>query len=201
MKRAGWPLLLVLASVPAAGATERLWTNEAPEPCRIAVEHPIGDLELRRVRGTPQVLGEHGQWVVATTSEDGVLRLRTTPADGTSGHVDGTPVRVEIPRNCELAVIGGAGRVELHGRHRASLTVETVTGEIVLWTEERADLRVTLRTSGEMGVDYSIDIEHLRHQEPDKRGEVVLGDGTIQVHLASKRGAVRVLDRGRAAGH
>lgn len=193
--------LAAMAVAMSAGASERLWSEAAPDPCRVVVEHAAGDLELHRARGKVRVHGDPDVWALEGGSKDGTLRLRSAPRVGNRGSLDAEPLRVEVPRACELRVDGGAGRVVVHGRHDARLEVETVTGEIVLWAEDRADLMVVLLSSGEMGVDHSIEIEHLRHQEPDKRGLVVLGEGTVQVHLASKRGAVRVLERKRAVGH
>jgi len=192
-------LFALLATVPAS-AEAPLWSAKAKKPCSLVLELPAGDLELRRKRGDAQVVAEPGQWTVDAVAENDALHMRVAIAEGHAAG-DASPVRLELPRHCALAVRGGTGRIDIHGRHAAPLEVETTTGEIVLWAESGADLRVDLATSGEMGTDYSIAIEHRHHREPDKHGVVVLGTGDIAARLASRRGPVSVLARERANGH
>lgn len=190
------------AMAPAVAAEQPLLTTPVPEPCQVQVQHPVGDLAVHRVRGTSvEAHGDSTVWRVDANTQDGVLQLRSAGAEASQGHADAVPLRIDVPRGCHLVVRGDAGRVDLHGRHEAPLDVETVTGAITLWAERRADLRVELLSSELLGTDYSIEIEHMRHQEPDKRGVVVLGNGGVQARLASRRGVVSVLDRERAVGH
>lgn len=195
-----WTLLACLLLAHNAAADEPLWSGTVPEPCRVQLEHPAGDLALERVRGsTLQVLGDADQWELQADSAEGLLQIRSALPPGSNAAAATQLLRVDLPRDCELVVRGGTGHVHLRGRHDAPLDIETVTGDITLWADRRASLRAELQTSGLMGVDYSIEIEHLRHQEPDKRGLVVLGDGSTRARLASRRGVVSVLDRERAA--
>ncbi len=73
--------------------------------------------------------------------------------------------------------------------------VETVTGDITVVVAPGVDVTLRLATSGEMTVDFPIDVEHRHGQEPAKQGRMVVGDGTTFIDLKSRQGAIRVLRR------
>lgn len=198
MSRASWwfalPACLLLAH--GAGAAEPLWSGKVPASCEVRLEHPAGDLELQRVRGnTLQVHGQAADWNLKADTSGELLRFHSSAVQGRDAAAATPAMRMELPRGCSLVVRGGSGRVDIHGRHDAPLDVETVTGDITLWAGQRDSLRADVYTSGLIGTDYGIEIEHLRHREPDKHGRVVLGEGSVQARLASRRGVVSVLDR------
>ncbi|MCP3977851.1 MAG: DUF4097 family beta strand repeat protein [bacterium] len=72
-------------------------------------------------------------------------------------------------------------------------TIATVTGEIEAYLWEDADADVRLATSGEISTDFSMQIEHRRHEEPGKHGVAVVGNGGPKLELQSKRGRIRLL--------
>ena len=76
-------------------------------------------------------------------------------------------------------------------RESQDFTTETGNIEVHLW--EDADLAVRIATSGEISTDFSLQIEHLRGEEPGKRAVAVVGDGGPELILNSKRGRVSLL--------
>ena len=75
----------------------------------------------------------------------------------------------------------------------AAQELSTRTGEIEvhLWEDARATVHVS--TSGEISTDFSISIEHRRHEEPGKHAVATVGQGGPKLALYSKRGRVRLL--------
>jgi len=71
--------------------------------------------------------------------------------------------------------------------------LETVTGDIRAFIPEGADLAVSAATSGELCTDFSIQIEHRRQEEPDKRATLTLGEGRQDLQITSKRGRICLL--------
>lgn len=69
----------------------------------------------------------------------------------------------------------------------------TQTGDIEVWLWEDADMNVSLATSGEISTDFSLEIEHLRFEEPSKHAVAVVGRGGPELTLRSKQGRVRLL--------
>jgi hypothetical protein len=79
------------------------------------------------------------------------------------------------------------------GRDALPFSAETVTGDITAVVDADANLTLRLATSGEITVDFPIDIDYRYLQEPAKHGRIVLGDGTTLVDLKSRQGTIRVL--------
>ena len=50
-----------------------------------------------------------------------------------------------------------------------------------------------LATSGRISTDFSLEIEHLRFEEPGKHGTATLGKGGPGLTIVSKRGAISLL--------
>ena len=81
-----------------------------------------------------------------------------------------------------------------------SQAFSTETGEIEIYLWEDAEQRVLVATSGEIGTDFSIDIEHFPGEEPGKRAVAVVGGGGPEISLTSKRGRIRLLRLPRGLG-
>lgn len=156
-----------------AGSGVELWRGpegRSAETCRIALSTADAAVEVRTVTDGPAVLlGDDARSSVSLSSEDGkeddTTRLVAT-GDG--------PLVLRLPPRC-------------------AVSVETVTGAVVYRAEPESDATVFLATSGEITVDFSVEIEYRHHQEPSKYGQVTVGDGGTRVELTSRRGAVSIL--------
>jgi hypothetical protein len=69
----------------------------------------------------------------------------------------------------------------------------TETGDIEVYVREDAAFSARLATSGEISTDFSLEIEHRRFEEPGKHAVAVVGEGGLELALASKRGRIRLL--------
>ncbi|MCP3959329.1 MAG: DUF4097 domain-containing protein [bacterium] len=78
--------------------------------------------------------------------------------------------------------------------------VDTVTGDITVFAGPDTSATISFATSGEITVDYPVEIEFRHRQEPAKHGLVVIGDGAEQVRLRSRQGSVSVLRRPASEG-
>jgi hypothetical protein len=117
----------------------------------------------------------------------------------TSGELNATTFKGDI------RILAPKGRVRATSdRGAISATLETgvtaeaqsfttVTGDIEVFVWEDANLAADLATSGRITTDFSIAIEHRRHEEPDKLGTATLGRGGPRLSLASKRGSLALL--------
>jgi hypothetical protein len=186
--------LLLLLSVPAAAET--LWQGEG-DGCRLTVAWAEGALEVTHGGERARLrAASPGLRATATSTTDGRTRLTVS----TAAAPPGLPLRafLEVPASCDLRLESQGGRLTSSGPLLGPLVAETVTGEIVLCVEEPADLDVTLATSGEISVDFSVSIDYVRHQEPAKRGTLSLRSSglvaPVAVQLTSRRGAIRVLE-------
>jgi hypothetical protein len=109
-------------------------------------------------------------------SDTGDIRIRSV-----EGRVRAKTVRGQIAASLESGVTS------------ASQDFSTETGDIEVWLWEDAKAEVEIATSGEISTDFSIDIEHLRFEEPGKRATAVVGGGGPKLSLYTKRGRVRLL--------
>jgi hypothetical protein len=69
----------------------------------------------------------------------------------------------------------------------------TEIGDIEVYLWEDANMEVDIATSGEISTDFSISIEHRRHEEPGKHAVATVGQGGPKLALYTKRGRVRLL--------
>jgi len=104
------------------------------------------------------------------------------------------PVRAKSDRGAIVATLETGVTTEPQ-----SLT--TVTGDIEVWVWEDANLAVDLATSGRIATDFSIAIEHRRHEEPGKLGTAMLGAGGPRLSLTSKRGEIALQRLPRDSHH
>lgn len=71
----------------------------------------------------------------------------------------------------------------------------TTTGNIVLAVDDHLDAALELATSGVFATEFSLDVEHLANQEPNKRARTTIGDGDAHITVESRRGEIRLLRR------
>jgi hypothetical protein len=136
------------------------------------------------------------------------LDATTTHGAIEAERIQGNVVAHSIKGNIRLRAI--RGRVQAHtarGRIGATLETEateepqelsTETGDIECYLWEDANMKVSLATSGLIGTDFTIKVEHERMAEPNKRASAVIGHGGPRLTLNSKEGqvALRRLQRG-----
>jgi len=117
--------------------------------------------------------------------------------------LQGDVIAASISGDVRLRSIGGSVQVKtMRGKIVVSLaanatrrpqTLVTETGEIEVWVAEDASFEVELSTSGEIGTDFSIDIEHHRDIEPSKLAVATIGQGGPVLRVRSKKGRIRLL--------
>jgi hypothetical protein len=107
----------------------------------------------------------------------------------------------------DIAIRGTQGRVQAQtgvGAIEASLNaapkasrqrLATTTGNIVLAVDDRLDAALELATSGVFATEFSLDVEPLANQEPNKRARTTIGDDDAHISVESRRGEIRLLRR------
>ena len=107
----------------------------------------------------------------------------------------------------DIAMRGTQGRVQAQtgaGAIEASFNaapkgsrqrLATTTGNIVLAVDDRLDAGLELATSGVFATEFSLDVEPLANQEPNKRALATIGDDDAHITLESRRGEIRLLRR------
>jgi len=137
-----------------------------------------------------------GGHAVSARTEHGLIESR-----GVRGDIDLDSVSGDI------AIRGTQGRVRAQtgdGAIEASFDaapkasqqrLATRTGNIVLAVDERLDAALELATSGVFATEFSLDVERLAGQEPNKRARTVIGDDEARIALESRRGEIRLLRR------
>jgi len=131
---------------------------------------------------------------LAVRTSDGTIAIK-----GLRGDVDAS----SVSGNIRLGSVKGrvrakSSRGDILAELETGVTTEpqelvTETGEIEAWLWEDAQLRVEIRTSGQIRTDFSLDIEHQRFEEPSKHAVAVAGDGGAELLLRSKQGDVGLL--------
>jgi hypothetical protein len=106
-----------------------------------------------------------------------------------------------------IAIRGTQGRVQAQtgtGAIEASFAtapqgsqqrLATSTGNIVLAIDDRLDATLDLATSGVFATEFSLEVERLAGQEPNKRARAVVGEDRARITLESRRGEIRLLRR------
>lgn len=187
--------VLATGALPGEGLVARpLWKQAAAAPCRLTLELAERDsVEIQRLPAPARLLGPLDAGRLRVVDADGRTRLSLATAPGQEPAV----LRLEAPPGCDLEVTTSAGSVDARGPVEAPWRATSVTGNLTLWVEPSAgrspDLAIELATSGEIAVDFSVEIDYRHHHEPAKRGSISLGTGSVPVRLESRQGAVRVL--------
>ena len=133
---------------------------------------------------------------VAVRTEHGLVESRGVRADIDLESVAG-----------DIAIRGTQGRVQAQtgaGAIEAAFDaapagsrqrLATTTGNIVLAVDDRLGATLELATSGVFATEFSLDVEHLASQEPNKRARTTIGDGDAHITVESRRGEIRLLRR------
>ena len=171
-----------------------------------------------------QPVADSGRYVVAPRIPDGATLARGQRVDlvvfvplGHSvsvhterGLIESHGIRGDIDLRStagDIAVRGTQGCVQAQtgaGSIEASLNaappksrqhLATTTGNIVLGVSDKLDAELELATSGVFATEYSLQVEPLQGQEPNKRARGVIGAATARIDVDSRRGEIRLLRR------
>ena len=131
---------------------------------------------------------------VQVRTESGVIESRGIRADidlrSTRGNIAirGTSGRVHAET--------GPGSIEaslLHAPPGSRQHLATSTGSIVLAVSDDLDAKLELSTSAAFATEFSLHVENLPGQEPNKRAIAQVGAGAADVIVESRRGEIRLL--------
>lgn len=192
-RRLVWGFWLLVA-LPTIVSAQELWRGDAGH-CPAEVSFESGFLTVLRGPG-PAVLTALSpgfELTAAGVADAPRLALQTAQELAAQAHA-----QLQVPGQCALRVTSGEGHVTLLAGTRAPLIVETTTGTIVLCIEEPTDIDLSLATSGELTVDFSLTLDYDPRREPSKKGSIRFRSGTphaaIPVSLSSRQGAIRTVD-------
>ena len=135
-----------------------------PEGVAVAVRTQAGLIEAKGLRGDATLVAERGDIL----------------AKGIRGALCARSERGTVTAELETA------------SHR-SQSLESLTGDLTAYLWEDASVTVEAATSGEISTDFTLHVEYLKSQEPNKRAVAVLGTGEARLHMESKEGRVRIL--------
>jgi hypothetical protein len=130
-------------------------------------------VRARTDRGLAESVGLESDVELETSA--GQIRVRST-----RGRVTARSDRGEI-----MAML-------LPGVTKAPQRFSTVTGSIEVWVSDTGAFDVALATSGRLITDFSMQVEHLDREEPDKVGTVRVGAGGHPLELWSRRGDLSI---------
>lgn len=131
---------------------------------------------------------------VSVRNESGLIESRGIRADinlhSTSGNiaVRGTQGTVQART--------GAGSIEASlGRapSGSSQRLATSTGMIVVAVHDDLDARLELTSSAAFATEFTLQVESLPGQEPNKKAIAVIGEEEANIYLESRRGEIRLL--------
>jgi len=145
---------------------------------------PRGD----RARADLALMIPEGFPVHAATTA-GLLEVRGVRSDVDLSTVAGT-IRVAETRG-RINARSDRGTVEITlvtGATFGAQRLSTVTGPITVFTAPTNDLDVSMATSGSLTTDFSLDVVHVDHREPDKTATATIGRGGHPLAMTSQRG-------------
>jgi len=134
------------------------------------------DVEILTEQGLIEARGVQANLKVRSTSGDIALR-------GITGGIDIETGAGNIEGQLEPALAGSEQRIA------------TSTGNIMLGIAESLNASLALATSGVFATEFSVEVQTLPGQEPNKLGEVVIGEPAARIEISSKRGEIRLLRR------
>ena len=130
---------------------------------------------------------------VSARTESGMIESRGIRAAidlrSTSGNIAIRGTKGEIHAQT------GPGTIEaslLHAPSGSHQRIATSTGSIVLAVNDDLDARVQMSTSALFATEYSLQIERLTGQEPNKRAIASIGEPKSEVVVESRRGEIRL---------
>jgi len=194
------------------GRVEIIGTFQRLDPSRPELEVRVSREEfgLRATVAAPPGAAESGDRVdlVVFVPRGATLDVRTSRGAIEAEKLQGDVVADSVQGDIRIRAIQGAvnartarGRIDAaleRGVTERDQRLATETGAIEAWLWEDAAMSVTLATSGLIGTDFSLEIEHRRHEEPNKHAVAQVGGGGQRLELVSKIGQVslRRLQRG-----
>lgn len=140
---------------------------------------PLGHtVDVRTEHGLIESRGVHGDVDLASVAGDIAIR-------GTQGRVLASTGAGSIEASFDTAPKASRQRLQ------------TTTGNIVLAIDDRLDATLEMATSGVFATEFSLDVERLAGQEPNKRARAVVGtdDRKARIDISSLRGEIRLLRR------
>lgn len=135
--------------------------------------HPVVVLTER---GAVDARGLHSDLTIRSTAGDLAIR-------GTQGAVTAQT---------------GSGGIEIALGQAPAGSVQklsTTTGNIIVGVDDGLNADVALSTSGVFATEYSLQVQHLQGQEPNKQASATVGTAAARVELSSARGEIRLLRR------
>ena len=79
-------------------------------------------------------------------------------------------------------------------KYHKKLSFESITGNISVWVNPKADFLVNMNTSSDIITDFSIKIKKFKNKEPRKRGVVNMNSSKSTLVLNTKRGVLALRD-------
>lgn len=131
---------------------------------------------------------------VTARSEQGLIESRGIRADISLNSISGN-----------MAIRGTQGSIRARtgsGSIEASLgpapagstqSLATGSGTIVLAVDEKLDARLELSTSAAFATEFSLQVERMPGQEPNKKAIAVVGEDRATIIVESRRGEIRLL--------
>ena len=178
---------------PGKAASIALEPGTVDGTYRIAPRLPANTLVAEGQRLDLVIFVPIGHSVSART-ERGVIESRGIRADidlrSTSGDIAIRGTQGQI--NAET----GPGTIEaslLHAPPGSHQRLATSTGSIILAVKDDLDARLEMSTSATFATEYSLDIERLPGNEPNKRAIARIGKDEAKVAVESRRGEIRLL--------
>ena len=187
-------ILLITAAllIPNADASV-LWERDLGEDnVNISIVNEHGSIQLAPSTDTTLTISGPNGKITVSEGPSG-LQLSVTTPDENSRHTD---IKILIPQLShidQLNVTTVAGTITSHGLAEMPTHFKTITGHITFIAQPASNFDVVLATSGEIAVDYSIEIEQKWDVEPSKTGHITIGEGGVPVRLESRRGTLSVL--------
>lgn len=174
-----------IAMEPAGDATRYRFAPRLPAGALLAEGQridlvafvPLGHaVSVRTERGLIESRGVRGDVDLSSVAGDIAIR-------GTQGRVRAATGAGSIEASFDAAPAGSRQRLA------------STTGSIVLAVDDRLDAALELATSGVFATEFSIEVEPLAGQEPNKRARAVVGADKARIELTSRRGEIRLLRR------
>ncbi len=165
----------------------------APEAPSDPAAPPVSGTESTRDRMDLAVFVPKGVALRVRTAEGGmeIKGLQSDlDAESEKGEIRISKVRGRVQARSERGQI--VAMLET-GVTKERQEFSTRTGDIAvhLWEDANADVRMA--TSGQIGTDFSLQVERRRFEEPGKLALAVVGKGGPEISLVSKRGNLRLL--------
>ena len=182
--------------------TQNMGTNN-----KIAItgsDGPVFIVSARLPEGTTLLLGQRVDITayvpmghdVDIVTEQGLIEARGIQANLKVRSVSGDIALRGITGRLDIETGGGNIEAQLEPAAAGSeQRIATSTGNILLGISEGLNAALNLASSGVFATEFSVQIEGLAGQEPNKRGRAAIGNPKATIEIYSKRGEIRLLRR------